>query len=317
MLGRIRVIGAIVLLLLLQGLAWAAEPVAVLTEIRMGQGELRVKRAGEVTWKAPQPLLALRPGDQVSATRDGEAVLVFTGGRGTRIVSQANSPFTVEAPTAETGTEKVRALLAGVTQFLLGQQKQLTYQSLSVRSVRVQPPLILSPRDTLLLPGSVTFEWAGSDHLRYSLRVFGPEGLLWEQANLPRQPLGYPASAPALRAGVRYAWEVVAPGHPVQRAQFQLLPAADAARVQAALALLEPATLTGYPRSTVALMRAGLLFQEGLHHEARRALLVGIAADRDQPTLHLLLGNVYERIGLKDLAAQEFEEAQFLSTRKP
>lgn len=314
--GRLGVFGVLGGLLLVQGVAWGGEPVAVITEIRLGKGEVRVKRAGEVIWKAPQPLLALRPGDQVRASGDGQAVLVFTGGRGTQIVSQSNSPLTVEAPTAETGTEKVRALLAGVTQFLLGQQKQLTYQSLSVRSLR-QPPLILSPRDTLLLPGSVTFEWAGSDHLRYSIRVFGPEGLLWEQASLPRQPLGYPASAPALRAGVRYTWELEAPGHPVQRAQFQLLPSADAARVQAALALLEPATLTGYPRSTVALMRAGLLFQEGLHHEARRELLVGIAADRDQPTLHLLLGNVYERIGLKDLAAQEFEEAQFLSTRKP
>lgn len=163
----------------------------------------------------------------------------------------------------------------------------------------------------------MTFEWAGSNHLRYRIRVLSPQGLLWEQPNLPRWPLSYPEAAPALRAGVPYTWELEAKGHPVQRAQFELLPASEADRVQAALALLPPSMLAGYPRNTVVLMRAGLLFQEGLYHEARRELVAGIAADPDEPTLHVLLGHVYERVGLKELAAEEFEEAQFLSTRKP
>src|SRR5262245_29850647 len=50
-------------LLLLQGVVWAAEPVAVLTELRMGQGEVQVKFSGEADWMAPQLLLALQPGD--------------------------------------------------------------------------------------------------------------------------------------------------------------------------------------------------------------------------------------------------------------
>lgn len=314
--GGLGLLGAI-WILLLQGPVWAADPVAVLTEIRMGRGEVQVKRAGGADWQAPQPLLALRPGDQVRATRDSQAVLVFTGARGTQVVSQGNSPFTVQAPAAETGSEKLRALVAGVTQFLLAQQKELTYQSLSVRSIGPQPPLILSPRETRILAGGVTFEWAGSDLLRYRIRVFGPHGLLWEQGDLRRHPLSYPASAPALSEGMRYLWELEAPGYPVQRAPFELLVASEAAQVQAALALLEPATLSGYPRGTVLLMRAGLLAKEGLYHEARRELLAALAADPDEPTLHLLLGQVYEQTGLKHLAAREFEEAQFLSTRKP
>lgn len=302
----------------LSGVAWAADPVAVITEIRLGKGEVRVKRAGEVIWKAPQPLLALRPGDQVRASDDGQAVLVFTGGRGSQTVSAANSPFTVQPPTAETGTERARALLAGVTQFLMGQQRELTYQSLSVRAAVVpQPPRILSPRETRLLAGPVTFEWSGSDQLRYTVRVLGPRGVLWQQGNLVRQALGYLASAPALTPGVKYAWELEAPGHPVQRAEFEIVPAPEAARVQASLAVLEPGALAGYSRNTVAVMRAGLLVQERLYHEALGELRAGIKADPDEPTLHLLLGQVYERIGLAELATREFEEAQFLSTRKP
>ena len=290
----------------LPGLAWAAEPVAVLTEIRIGQGDVQVKRAGDLAWTAPQPLLALGPGDQLRATGDGRAVIVFIGGGGSQTVSSTNSPFTIQAPTGETGAARLRGLLASVTQFLLGQGKEPAYQSLSVRSARVGPPLILSPRESRILPGPVIFEWAGSDRPRYRVRIFGPHGLVWERANLPRQPLPYPPGPPALQAGVRYTWELEAEGYPRERAQFELVPPSEAERVQAALALLEPATLADYPRNTVALMRAGLLFQEGLYHEARRELLTAVRADPDEPTLHRLLGHVYERVGLRDLAAQEF-----------
>ena len=64
-------------------------------------------------------------------------------------------------------------------------------------------------------------------------------------------------------------------------------------------------------------MRAGLFFQEGLYADARRELMAGIAQDPDEPTLRQLLGYVYDRVGLIDLAAQEFDEAEFLATRKP
>jgi len=303
-------------ILLVQGVVWAAEPVAVLTEFRAGKGEVRVKRANETDWTAPQPLLALRPGDQIRVTADGRAVLAFTGG-GAETVSAANSPFTVQAPRGESGSERVRGLLAGVTQFLLGQQKEPTYQSLSVRSLAAEPPRILSPRETRLLPGPVTFEWAGHRSLRYRVRVSGPQGVEWEQGDLPRQPVEYPASAPPLRPGTRYAWDVDTPGQPVQRAQFEILSTAEAARIQAALADLRPATLAAYPPNTVVLMRAGLLFQEGLYADARRELQAGIAADPDEPALRLLLGYVYDRVGLAELAASEFDEAQYLSTRKP
>jgi len=41
-------------------------------------------------------------------------------------------------------------------------------------------------------------------------------------------------------------------------------------------------------------------------------VVTALAADRDEPTLHLLLGDLYTRTGLTDLAAESFDEAQFL-----
>jgi hypothetical protein len=295
--------------------AWAQEPLAVLTEIQSKGGKVEVKTKADPDWQAPKPLLSLRPGDQVRVTGGGRAVLVFTGGRGTQVVTQANSPYTVQAQAGDGTADRAKAVLGNVTTFLLGQQREKTYQSLSVRSVRAQPPVILAPRDSRILPGNLSFEWTGSDRLKYRVRLLGPQGnAVWEQAELDRKPLAYPAGAPALTPGARYTWELETREHGVQRASFDVAQPADAARVKEALASLTPAAAKGYPPSTLSLMRAGLLFQETLYADARRELVTAIAADPDEPTLHLLLGHVYDRTGLKGLAANEFDEAEALAT---
>ena len=301
---------AAVPVLLAYALAWAADPVAVMTEIRARHGEVRVKFVGEAEWRLPEPLLALRPGDQVRASGDGQAVLVFVGARCAQVVSRANSPFVIQNPTGASGSEALTTMLANIAQFLLGQRREPTYQPLVVRGALAPPPVILSPRKTRLLPGPVAFEWHGPDRLRYDIRVFGPEGLLWSQTEVPVKPLPYPESAPALLPGVWYAWELEPRGYPAQRAEFELLTPSEAARVRASLDLLRPGALAGYPRNTIVLMRAGFLLQEGLLDGAQRELLAAIASDPEESTLHELLGRVYERLGLRDLAAGEFAAAR-------
>ena len=167
-------------------LAFAADPVGVLTEIRAERGQVEVKRAGETQWTAAQPLLAL-PGDQLRATGEARAALVLTGGRGAQAVSAGNSPFTVQPPAAAAAGDKVKGLVGSVTDFLSGKQKDLAYLPLSVRSARPPRVVQLQPSATKLLPGPVTFEWSGSDALRYKARVLGPKGLLWEQGEFPPQ----------------------------------------------------------------------------------------------------------------------------------
>ena len=206
--------------------------------------------------------------------------------------------------------------MGGVTDFLSGKQKDLAYLPLSVRNVRPPRVVQLAPRDTKILPGAVAFEWNGSDTLRYRVRVLSAQGLLWEQADLPRRPVAYPASAPALQPGVRYLWQLETGGQPVQQTEFEILAPGDAARVRESLGILVPASLPGYPDSSVAIMRAGYLLRDGLHAEARRELLAAQAKDPDEPTLHLLLGQVYETTGLTDLAQREYVDARDLSARR-
>jgi hypothetical protein len=295
--------------------AVAADAVAVLTEIRPGKGEIRVKRAEDADWTAPRALQALRPGDQVRVTGDGRATLAFTGGAA-QSVTAANSPFTVQAVRGETGADRAKGLVAGVTTFLLGQPKPPTYQALSVRA-GAPPPRILAPRDTRLLPGPFTFEWAGPPRPDYAVHLVGSQGVVWEQGDVPRRPLPYPSAAPPLVPGSHYSWTLDIPGQASQRAEFDVVPEVDATRIRAALADLASTAPGGDGGSPLAIMRAGLFFQEGLYAEARRELTAAIAQDPDEPTLRQLLGYVYDHVGLIDLAAQEFEEADFLTSRKP
>jgi Flp pilus assembly protein TadD len=101
----------------------------------------------------------------------------------------------------------------------------------------------------------------------------------------------------------------------MQQVEFEIVPASEVNRVCEALDSLVAASLPGYPPSSIALMRAGYVLRDGLYVEARRELLAALAKDPDEPTLHVLLGQVYDNIGLGELAQREFIEARDLSPR--
>ena len=97
-----------VLVVLAAALAWAQEPLAVVTEIQVKHGKVEIKPAGAGEWEVPKPLQSLRRGDQVRVAGEGRVVLVFTGGRGTQLVTPGNSPFTVEAKAGDEPREPLR-----------------------------------------------------------------------------------------------------------------------------------------------------------------------------------------------------------------
>ena len=71
-----------------------------------------------------------------------------------------------------------------------------------------------------------------------------------------------------------------------------------------------------YPAATAALLKAAALMRERFYAQARRELLRAVAASPEEPTLHVLLAEVYERTGLENLAAAEHDDAEALSVRR-
>ena len=193
----------------------------------------------------------------------------------------------------------------------------MLFRSQAVLATRsaARPPIIVSPRNGRVLPEALAFEWLGSRFTRYSVRLTGPAGPVIERREVTGARWEYPADAPALAPGARYTLQVTTVGHPPQEAWFELVDAERAREVAGDLAGLEQALGPSVSPTSRAVLRAGLLAREGFLHDARRVVVAALATDRDEPTLHLLLGDLYTRTGLTDLAAESFDEAQYLTTK--
>jgi hypothetical protein len=287
------------------------ETAAVITEIKPARGRVDVKPAAGGDWRPARPLLALRAGDVVRTTENASAVVLLSGGRGTIRVEGAAGTLTVPGVTAAGQGQKAKALVEASLGFLAGTTRESSQAVLATRGA-ARPPVILSPRNGRVLPEALAFEWLGSRFNRYTVRLVGPSGPVIERREVTGPRWEYPAGAPALAPNVRYTLQVAATGQPTQEAWFEVVDAPRARAVAGDLTALEQELGAAVPATSRAVMRAGLLAREGLLHDARRVVVAALDADRDEPTLHLLLGDLYTRTGLADLAAESFDEAQFL-----
>jgi hypothetical protein len=313
---RRRALAVIAMLCLVPGTAHgqSGETAGMITEIKVGRGKVEVKSAG-ADWRAAAPLNALRAGDQVRAVGDAAAVVLLAGGRGTVRVDAKTSPYTLAPPRADDGkADKARTLLAVSLGFLTGGTREPPKALLSTRGV-TRPPEILTPRNGPVLPDSLVFEWLGSQFSRYTVRILDPSGVVLERKGVVGARFAYPADAPALKPGVRYRFQVEALGHPPFETWFEVVDPARAAALGEDMRQLETALGSGVPPSSLAEVRSGALAAEGLLHDARLVALAALARDPDEPTLHMLLGRLYLKTGLPQLAAESLDEAQFLLTR--
>jgi hypothetical protein len=147
------------------------------------------------------------------------------------------------------------------------------------------------------------------------VRVIGPAGPVIEKRKVTVGRWEYPSDAPALSPNVRYMLQVIGTGHRPQEAWFEVVDDTRARAVAEDLATLDRELGDSVSATSRAVLRAGLLARGGLFHDARRVVIAALASDRDEPTLHLLLGDLYVHTGLTDLAVESFDEAQLLLSR--
>lgn len=297
------------------------EPIAYVTEIQdPARGAAVVLRTTAEGKPVPvQPLMTLRQGDELRITGETRLVILYHVGSGTRTLTRTDSPFRVVSAPAGRGNDRLRVLVATAGQIFANQRLLAPARHLAVRSPDASPPTVrlVSPRGTRILPGVVTFEWAGDPRARYSIRVIGPRGLTWEAREIALQPLTYPATAPRLEAGAEYEWEVSSRGQQPRTATFRVASPEQSQRVDQALQTLKGAASAGYSSGTVPSMCAALLIDEGLYADARRELLAAIAARPQEPAYHVLLAEIYRRVGLDDEAGESTGRARLLAGLKP
>ena len=307
-------------LLALPGILWLPagaeaadrEVAGMITEIQLGRGQVEVRVADSERWRPAMPLLALKAGDTVAATGDAWVIIVLSGGRRTVRVDEAASPYLVTA--AAVGRSRLHkglAILEASFEFLSATAKERPVGVVGTRAA-LGPPVILTPRNGLVLPDSLVFEWRGSQSSLYGVRVIGPAGPVLERGKLAGNRFQYPESAPPLTAGVRYRFQLLAPWQPPREVWFEVVEPEVARQIQRDLRDLEEALPPAPPPATLATLRAGFLARSGLLHDARLGLALELTRRPDEPTLHFLLGDLYARQGLSREATESFAEVGFL-----
>jgi hypothetical protein len=295
--------------------ARAGDLTGVVTELKPGQGRVEVRAAGTSEWRKAAPLQSLHAGDAVRATGNASVVIVLNGGRGSTRVDAGRSPFVVPpAPASTSGVRRAGDVVQTSLGFLTSTRQMPAQVMLSTRGVR-RSPVVVTPRNGPVLPETIRFEWVGVPRGQYSVTVSGPAGIVMERRLVEGTHLDYPADAPALVPAVRYTLAVAAGGRAPQTAWFEILDATRAREVRDGLDELERALDPAMSGTTRSALRAGLLAERGLIHDARRVLVTALERDPDEPTLHLLLGDLYRRADLPEHAAAAFDEAQLLLKR--
>jgi hypothetical protein len=294
--------------------AQAVETAGMITEIKVRHGRVEMK-TGDGDWRPALPLSVVRAGDRVRAVADATVVVLLTGGRGTVLVNAKSSPYTVAAPEIGTSTaQKARMLLSTTFGFLATAPKEPLPAVTSSRGV-TRLPEVLTPRNGVILPDSLVFEWLGDGASRYRVRILDPNGVVLERKGVVGPRLVYPPESPRVQPGVRYRVQVEAAGLAPTEAWFEVADEARAAATGDTLRRLEAGLGSTVSPSSLAVVRAGALAADGLFHDARLVTLAALKRDPDEPALHMLLGSIYLKTGLPRLAAQSLDEAQVLLSR--
>lgn len=288
--------------------AQSREAVAVVTELKFNRGDIQIRAPGKKAAEKPAPLQSLYSGTQITVTKDASAVILFTEGMKAVTVDEKNSPFEVKPPEVKGGASG--AGMKQVASLLLGKKKPPTYTPLAVRGGK-HPPTLIAPRETKIMTGAPTFRWMGMEMQAGTLRLYAPQGQLWTAENIALTQIKYPASASPLKPGVEYSWSIEKKGFPAEKARFTVLDSAEAKPVQEQMKSLE--ATAGLSKTTLAILQASLLISRGLFYDARQVLAEAVTRDPDEAAVHLLLGETYEKTGLKNLAHEEYGEALFLS----
>jgi hypothetical protein len=290
-----------------------AAPDAVVTNIR---GQVHIVRAGgeRVQATAATPVEA---GDEVRTGPNGSATLYYPqrapvaleGGKSVTVGADAE-PVHRQGAFARAWSALLSALKQG-----FGGQHVSRPAATRGGADGFAPPHAVAPRCSRIVESRPTFRWTPAEGAaRYTVKVGFYDDLqdIW-RSECPRAPLTYPESAPAFEAERKYFWEVTAHvgaarirSDPVW---FSVLDEGQRQQLQSTLNELQQSGLDMGGDLSVACV---YLDYEVLD---QAAAIMERASSRnpDDPTSHVLLADVYERMDLSIQAEKARRRAEAVS----
>ena len=249
--------------------------------------------------------MQLFSGDEVRTGKGAEAEILFEAGNWLQVGSESKiqirenrkKPIPMaDSPVPDKNFEVVQ-------NFLKLKSADGTSSLTTLRSDNQDNELVaVSPCRTKIRDGRPTFRWEIADpatELKFTL--YNEAGVVWEQETKDATSFSYPADAPTLAAGIQYSWTLESTDplqYPPLRSPavfFEVLSPEEASMLNEALESISPEEIGS--EATYHLMRASILFDQGLVEEAIAETERASQADADNPALQSILARLYVEAG--------------------
>ncbi len=282
---------------------WAKHPIGVVTEVK---GQVEVRRAGKGAWQPVRVNMPLYAGDILRTGANAKVVVWLPIGRAETLGPR--KMVAIKPPKSNRDS-----LWRDVWSSFVNQMRtNLSEESLATVAAARQPSpeewksfLLLTPRNTRVLDPQVTFVWReveGAQGYRLTVGIFDEGNRVWETI-VKGTSFRYPSSAPALKPGKVYVWQVEAIGmpHAKESAWFAVAHPGEAKDIRFTLQQLH--RIAPDPLASN-LMAASLLESKGYYWDAISLLRKAIQQFPNQPEPLLFLAHLYDAIGLSPYAAE-------------
>lgn len=282
-------------------------PIAALTGV---SGEVTVIRSGGKTTVKGKLNLPIYEGDTIKVVKGSATVWFMKGGIKT---VKPDQPLIA---TKKGETEKANRAWKAFRQKSSSsfRDENLTLVGATRSSVDPSQVLILFPRNTKLIAPPESLKWskvASADAYVITVGMFegrGPEDRLWFSASAETE-FKWPSNAPKFQAGRAYLLEVAAiKGDETissETAWFSILPKPQLERVsEDAKAIKEDKNIDS--KSALHLLLAALYEDSDLYADAEKELKQAQDDPDQKDMIHIMLGDLYKKIGLEAFAGVEF-----------
>ena len=288
-------------------------------------GTVMVRKAGKADFVKGVWGLQLSSGDQLRTQDNSSATLLFQNSSLITLGSKSSLTIADNLTAGSRKSIKVPGGERASNLSLLTFRESRNGEAGALAGLRSAPDgtdiTPISPRNSKLKSGPAEFAWTSTrSYESFTVTVLSDTGIFWRRRTTA-SPMDYPKDAPLPEPGRPYFWSVAGQdlfdhGTSVI-VRFTVLPLQDLTSVQEQEQRLQQA-VGGDPENTsLQFLLGGLYDQQGLLTEAIVQFRHIAEKNPAAPLPHEILGNLYEKIGLKDQAIRELQKAVTLSQEHP
>jgi hypothetical protein len=278
-------------------------------------GRVMIKKTGRTDFEKGVWGAQLHRGDQIRTLENAQVSLLFENSN--LITLGPNSNLTIADNTPPAAQRLVRVATPALASdlSLLTFRESGSDEAGALAGLRAGTAEItaITPRQSKIRSLRPSFEWLAQRPFEsFTITVMTDSGVLWERRS-PTGRLSYPADAPTLERGHAYVWTIEgenlfehakSPG-----TAFSVLSPEETQSVAEQEEHWKQMIGSDETNTTLRFLLGAYYDRQGLLMDAITQFQQIAATNPDAPLPHEILGRLYEKVGLKDQAIRELQNA--------